>query len=75
MTLASQPSTLFFTNRNLTGQNLGFTQASAKHTHTRIGFVSLRDGRRKLDLFTDAQFDFLEPCSWIGAVNHAPQKA
>jgi len=32
-------------------------------------------GHCEVDLFTDALFDFLEPCSWIGAVNHAAQKA
>ena len=36
---------------------------------------SLRHGRREVDSLPDALSDFLEPRSWIGAVDHAPQKA
>src|SRR5271166_5470975 len=42
-----------------------------------VGIVrdSLDDGRREIDRLADALPDFLEPCSWIGAMNRPPQKA
>ena len=36
---------------------------------------SLRHGRCEINSFPDTLPDFLEPRSWIGAVNHASQKA
>ena len=74
--LASQSSTLFFTNRSLTGHSLGFTQANPSMCLERLAnrLVSLRDGLT-VDTFTDAQFELPEPRSWFRAVNYAPQKA
>ena len=36
---------------------------------------SLRHGRSEINSFPDTLPDFLEPRSWVGTVNHAPQKA
>src|SRR5271165_3041058 len=63
----------FVWEQDYSSQRPGPTQIPGKCV--RIVRDSLDHGRREVDRLADALPDFLEPRSWISAVNHAPQNA
>src|SRR5208283_4063728 len=70
---------LFFTSRTLSSNSTAQARSPAKANagNGLCGSVhdSLPDGSCEVDSLPGALSDFLEPRSWIGTMNHAPQKA
>src|SRR5664280_2856306 len=70
---------IYFTDYTLTGQSSRYAEIPRYIECHKSGHElvrdSLRRGRCEIDSFPDTLPGFPEPRSWIGAVNHAPQKA
>jgi|SRR6516162_922142 len=71
-------ASVFFTYNNLTGGSsrcAGDRREIERHQGLSASVHDSLSHRREVDFLAHALPDFLEPRPWIGAVNHAPQKA
>src|SRR5271165_125169 len=74
-----RPPEKYFTDYTLAGQSSWWAGMRCQIKRHKSGRELVRDSfrhaRSVVNSFPDTLPDFLEPCSRIGAVNHAPQKA
>src|SRR5271165_6006538 len=79
LVMESRSSIDFFTSRTLSSNSTAQARSPAKANAENGVCGSVHDslpyGGCKVDSLPDTLPDFLEPHSWVGAVNHAPQKA